>query len=228
MYQDVFDDRKQTEMRNYFQNELAKLGVIKMYKKKNFIDMHCCNSSFAIVLKGKVVKSIVSSQGHEKQLYTLRPGEIFGEMNLLGSGSLNYISRVKEDAQISYISKAILDRVVEKNPSVYEYLIHSITRKFRIVLLQSTNNTFNDSRGRIAEALIRLTACSNHTDAEENTFRISTVFAQNELAHNVGCSRVTVTRVLKKFLQDNLISIKNKKIVINDMDTLVSYTDRIQ
>lgn len=215
-------------MRNYFLNDLAKLGKIKMYKKNHFIDMHCCNSSFAIVLKGKIVKSIVSSKGHEKQLYTLRPGEIWGEMNLLGGGSLNYISRVKEDAQISYISKIILDQVIAKTPSVYEYLVHSMTRKFRIVLLQSANHTFNDAKGRIAEALIRLSACSDKMIIEKDALMISTIFTQNELANNIGCSRVTVTRILKQFVQDQLISIKNKQIIIHDINTLASYTDPIQ
>lgn len=227
MYQDVFDEKKQTEMRNYFQNDLSKLGVIKTYRKNHFIDSNCCNS-FAIVLKGKIVKSIVSSQGREKQLYILRPGEIFGEMNLLGGGALHYVCRVKENAQISYISKEVLDKTIENNSEVYKYLINSMTRKFRIVLLQLTNNTFNDSRGRIAEALLRLTACSDNANVEENTSIISTVYTQNELAHNVGCSRVTVTRVLKKFVQEKLISIRNRKIIINDMDTLASYTDRVQ
>ena len=228
MYQDVFDDKKQTLMRNYFQNELAQLGVIKHHKKNELICIDCGNSSFAIVLAGKVVKSIISSKGREKLLYILRPGEIFGEMNIIGGGSLNYVIRVKENARISYVSKEILDQVIEKTPSVYAYLMNSITRKFHIVLLQSTNNIFNDSRGRIAEALIRLTACSNHRDATVNASMISTAFTQSELAHNVGCSRVTVTRVLKSFLKDNLISIQNKKIIINDMETLISYTDRIQ
>ena len=228
MYQNVFNDKKQTVMRNYFQNELAQLGMIKHHKKNELIYIDCGNSSFAIVLAGKVVKSIISSKGREKILYTLRPGEIFGEMNIVGGGSLNYVIRVKENAQISYVSKEMLDKVIENNPSVYEYLINSITRKFHIVLLQSTNNIFNDSRGRIAEALIRLTACSDHRDKQLNSGMISTAFTQSELAHNVGCSRVTVTRVLKQFLKDNLISVRNKKIIINDMDTLISYTDRVE
>ena len=57
---------------------------------------------------------------------------------------------------------------------------------------------------------------------------ISTLFTQGELAHNVGCSRITVTRVLKKFMAENLIGMKNKKIVINDMEALAAYTDRVQ
>ena len=57
---------------------------------------------------------------------------------------------------------------------------------------------------------------------------ISTLFTQGELAHNVGCSRITVTRVLKKFMAEQLISMKNKKIVINDLEALAGYTDRVQ
>ena len=57
---------------------------------------------------------------------------------------------------------------------------------------------------------------------------ISTTFTQNELAHNVGCSRITVTRVLKQFTDEKLISRKNRKIIIEDMDALARYTDRAQ
>jgi CRP-like cAMP-binding protein len=44
----------------------------------------------------------------------------------------------------------------------------------------------------------------------------------------VGCSRVTVARVLKSFLDEGLIEKVNRKIVIRDMKTLAGYTDRLQ
>lgn len=228
MYQEVFDGAKQAEMRRYFQQVLGPLGVIKKYPKNHFIDSRCCQSVFGIVMEGKVVKSIVSAQGQEKMLYILRPGEIFGEMNLLGGGTLNYMIRVKEDSRISYISREILTQEVDRNPIGYTYLMHSMTRKFRIVLLQSTNTVFNDSKGRIAEALIRLSACSEDVPGKQDAAIISTAFTQNELAHNIGCSRITVTRVLKEFAEKKLISICHKKIVIHDLEALADYTDRVQ
>ena len=229
MYEEVFDDKRQTEMRAFFRGELAKLGYCKSYPKGHLIDPLCCENAFGIVVKGVVAKSIISTQGKEKLLYLLRPGEIFGEMNLLGGGTLNYVLKVKDAAQVSFVSKETLAQATEKDPKAYEYLMHSMTRKFRIVLLQSTNQLFNDARGRVAEALIRLTACSNELMQDAAGMpMIPSAFTQSELAQNVGCSRITVTRQLKKFAKEGLIRIQNKKIVILDMATLASYTDRIQ
>ena len=228
MYQDVFDEKKQIAMRHYFLNELSELGVVRKYEKKQTIDCEVARSSFGIVVRGKVAKSIISFQGSERLLYTMRPGEIFGEMNLFCGGGLHFLVRAKEYAEISYISRELLQKVVSENPAVYPFLINSITRKYRIVLLQLTNITFNDSPGRIADALIRLAACSDTLEAGQDQRSISTLFTQGELAHNVGCSRITVTRVLKKFMAEKLISIEKKKIIIKDMEALAAYTDRIQ
>ena len=228
MYEDVFDEKKQISMRHYFLNELSDRGVIRHYKKKQTIDCELARSSFGIVVRGKVAKSILSFQGCERLLYTMRPGEIFGEMNLFCGGGLNFLIRAKEDAEVSYIGKEVLQAAIEQNSQVYQCIINSITRKYRIILLQLTNNTFNDSTGRIADALIRLSACSDTLETGQDPRMISTLFTQGELAHNVGCSRITVTRVLKKFMAENLIGMKNKKIVINDMDALAAYTDRVQ
>lgn len=222
----MFDDKQQTSMRNYFKNQLSKLGVVKKYKKNEIIYTNANDLSFGIVLKGKVIKSIVSKQGKQKMMYTLRPGEIFGEMNLFCGRSLDYLIKVKEEAEISYINWDVLQKVLQTEPHVYRYFIHSITRKFRITTLQLTNHTFNDSTGKVADALLRLAACSENTVKPENTGIISTALTQDELASNVGCSRITVTRVINKFVKEKLISIKDKKIIINDMETLANYTDR--
>ena len=227
MYGKVFDDQKQRAMRDYFLNTLSCHGILKQYKNKQAIDNSQVKGSFGIVLSGKISKSVISTQGNEKLLYTMRSGEIFGEMDLLCGGDLNFLFRAKENAVVSYISREILQSGHVKN-AAYPYLINSITRKYRIILLQLTSTTFNDSTGRIADALIRLAACSDTLDAGHVPRMISTTFTQNELAHNVGCSRITVTRVLKQFTDEKLISRKNRKIIIEDMDALARYTDRAQ
>ena len=228
MYQDLFDAAKQTAMRNYFLNELAASGRVRKFRRRQLVDGPPQNPELGIVLKGKVVKSIVSSGGQEKMLYILRPGEIFGEMFFFAGGFLNYLTRVKEDAEISFISAELLRETLHARPDVYPFLINSITRKYRIILLQLTNNTFNDSTGRVADALIRLAACTDPLEVGENSNTISTVLTQSELAHNVGCSRITVSRILQKLLREGLIAISDKRIIINDAEGLARYTDRVQ
>ncbi|HWR38346.1 MAG TPA: Crp/Fnr family transcriptional regulator [Patescibacteria group bacterium] len=228
MYQDLFDVDKQAAMRKYFLTELAAAGVIKSFHRRQLVDEPLQHPGMGIVLRGKVVKSIVSSGGQEKMLYILRPGEIFGEMAFFAGGFLNYLVRVKEDTEISFISRDLLQETLAGRPDVHSCLINSITRKYRIILLQLTNNTFNDSIGRVADALLRLAACADPLEVGEHNNIISTVFTQNELAHNVGCSRITVSRILQRLRRENLISIRNKRIVIEDLEGLAGYTDRVQ
>ncbi len=223
MYEEAFDPVSQEQMRQYFCQQLAPKGYERKYVRNQFIEPD--ETAFGIVTQGCVTLSIVSAQGREKLLYLLRPGEIFGEMNLVGDGALNYILRVKEPAAISFIRKSVLLQETAANPQAYHFLLHSITRKFRIVLLQSTNMLFNNARGQLAEALLRLAACSGKTGTSPS---IGSRFTQMELAQNIGCSRITVTRILNEFRNQGLIQLRDKKITILDAETLASLTDKIQ
>ena len=223
MYEEAFDHVSQEQMRQYFCQQLAPKGYERKYVRNQFIEPD--ETAFGIVTQGCVTLSIVSAQGREKLLYLLRPGEIFGEMNLAGDGAPHYIVRAKEASVVSFIRKSVLQQETTANPQVYHFLLHSITRKFRIVLLQSTNMLFNDARGQIAEALLRLAACS---EIPRTPLRIGSRFTQMELAQNIGCSRITVTRVLNEFRKQGLIQLRDKKITILDAETLASLTDKIQ
>lgn len=225
MYQDIFDDQEQTAMRHFFLDYLATLGTVRKFAKNEIVDFPSYKAGLGIVTKGKVVKSIVSSQGRERILYTLRPGEIMGEMHLFSVGAIHYNIRVKEPAEISFVAQEALLKVIQNDRAVYHHLIHSIIRKFRIVLLQLTNTTFNDSLGRVADALMRLAACADTLEGTPSGM-ISTAFTQTELAQNVGCSRITITRALSKFVKEDVIRIKDRKILIKDIDALASFTDR--
>lgn len=227
-YSDVFDEKKQNEMRTFFIDVLAARGTVKSYDRNDVISPANPGDSFGIVVEGKVSKAMISVSGREKLLYFLRPGELFGEMNLMDGGSLNYVLYAKEPSSVSYVSRSILDEELCRNPDAYLYFIHSMTRKFRIVALQLANNVFNDSTGRVADALIRLSACSDTRDVDMTEGMITTALTQSELAYNVGCSRVTIARILKSFFDEGLLERANKKIVIKNMEGLAKYTDRVQ
>lgn len=224
MYQEFFDDNRQEIMRCYFLNELSKLGIVKKFKKNDTIIIER-GKYVAIVVKGIVSQNVTSLNGYEKQLYVIRPGELFGEMPYFCGGDDYITNKAKTDSEVSILCADTLEKELGKNPVVYRHFIHSLTRKFRIVMLQLTNATFNDGVGRIADALLRLSSCSEINVRERHS--IGTVYTHQELANNVGCSRITVTRCLNKFLKENIIAYENKAIVIKNPEALERYVDRI-
>ncbi|MDF2635609.1 MAG: Crp/Fnr family transcriptional regulator [Pelosinus sp.] len=221
MYQNLFIEDQQALMREYFLNDLSKYGVVKKYNRKQFIAADFYDLSIGIVVEGQVIVSIVSSKGQEKILYTLLPGECFGEMNLFSNSFFNYVIRVKKDATISFIGKEAFSDFAQKDLKVYQYFMNVMIIKFRIVLLQMVSNVFNNSTGKVADTLIRLISTSNSLQIEKTNNMVVVPFTQGELANIVGCSRITVTRILNQFIDQDLISMSNKKIVIKNFDGLL-------
>ncbi|MBU5485102.1 Crp/Fnr family transcriptional regulator [Clostridium sp. MSJ-11] len=222
MYESFFDNDRQSFMRNYFLNELSKMGKIEKYKKNEIIDIE---GNVGIIVKGVVKQSIISVKGDEKLLYLIRPGEVLGEMTYFCGGKDYIVTIAKENSQIAIINRDILEMELSKNPEVYRHFIHSMTRKFRIVMLQLTNNMFNDSIGKIADALLRLSACAE-IDSKER-ISVNMIYTHQELANNIGCSRITVTRCLKKFQDEGIISYENKNIIINKPNGLKEYINTV-
>lgn len=223
MYEDLFDQERQSLMRHYFLEKAMKIGVLKKYKKNEIVSFDD-NDFVGIVTKGILSKTIISLKGNVHALYLLRKGEVIGETYYFCGGMNNTTMTVKEDAEIAYMSRDLLEEELLKEPEMYRYFIHSITRKFRITMLQLTNNTFNDSMGKIADALLRLTACR---EKSEGKLCIDMIFTHQELANNIGCSRITVTNCLNRLQDEHVIRYEDKKIVIDDAEALKKYVDII-
>ncbi len=223
MYEVLFDEKKQDQMRDYFLNFLSKSGANKKVKKGETLASE--RGYIGIVIKGKLCKNIVSSKGKERLLYVLRPGEILGEMSYFCGGSLDVIVRAKDNSEVSLLSKEILDKILIDNPEVYKYFIHSMTRKYRIVTLELTNATFNDSYGKIADALLRISACVGKDSAARKCIPMN--YTHQELANNIGCSRITVTKGLSCFCDKDIIEYDDKQIIIKDEKALIEYIDTI-
>ncbi|SHJ14844.1 cAMP-binding domain of CRP or a regulatory subunit of cAMP-dependent protein kinases [Clostridium cavendishii DSM 21758] len=224
MYQQFFNCERQEMMRDYFLNTLSKLGQVKEYKRNEIIDINY-EKYLGIVVSGMVSQSIISLKGHEKFLYYIRSGEILNEMIHFCGGVDSIISKAKESVEISIISKEVLERELSLEPEIYRYFMHSMTRKFRIVMLQLTNSVFNDSRGQISDALLRLASMTEPNS--EGVIILKYIYTHEELANNIGCSRITVTRCLNEFLKEGIIEYRNKKIAINKPDVLKSYVDLV-
>lgn len=222
MYNEFFNCERQEKMRNYFSNNLSKIGHMKKYNKNELIDIDF-ELNVAIVVKGVVKQSIISSKGNEKVLYFIRSGELLGEMIYFCGGSDSIVSTAKEYVVVAILSQEVLERELSLNPGINRYFMHSMTRKFRIVMLELTSTVFNDARGKLADTLLRLSSTS---EADNSAFvSLGRIFTHEELANIIGCSRITVTRCLNEFLKDKAIYYNDKKIIINKPDVLKAYID---
>nr|PZN02577.1 MAG: Crp/Fnr family transcriptional regulator [Bacillota bacterium] len=219
-YKQVFDVKKQENMRNFFL-DMAKGGKRKAFNKGEEVKVGTDKPYIAIVTKGRVKQSVFGKNGREKILYILQPGEIFGEFAYLGGGKDLIVGQAMEPCEISVFFKDDLDRVLASNPEAYKYIAHSMCRKFRIVLMQMSDLIFKNSLGRLCDILLRL-YCQQGKPTE-NGFLIDLPLTHENIANLIGCDRVTVTRGLNRLKKEGIIHIEGKKIVIKELEKLEKY-----
>ncbi len=219
MYDEYFDLERQEKMRSSFL-EIGKRGEMRKYPKNSLIKMNG-RDVICIVMSGNLKQSIYSMEGEEKILYLLQGGEIFKEMDYFSGGESKLVTKALEDSTISILDERIVEEILLEDPHIYRDIIHSITRKFRIVMFQMANMAFSDSVGKVADTLIRL----YYQEGEEidQGKKINERFTHEEIAKLIGCSRVTVTRALKKFKDEKIIDIVSGEIVIRDIENLEKY-----
>jgi CRP-like cAMP-binding protein len=223
MYNQLFNEELQTKMTEYFVNELSLLGKIKTYSKHELIDP--CNADHIyIVLDGSFNQLLYSQNGDEISFFRLVRGTIFGEMDYFDGYRTCVITKAQEASTVSIIPRTIIETELIKNPDIYKHFMHSIIRKYRIVMLELADVKFNDSLGKLAHAILRWGYITNYNigdDESKQTVNMS--LTHEEVANRLSSNRTTITNGLNYFKEKGYIKIKNKIIYIINEDGLKKY-----
>ncbi|MGG7165713.1 Crp/Fnr family transcriptional regulator [Clostridium ihumii] len=217
MYEKLFDENRQNNMRNFFLNSVSKMGRCIDYTKNEVVKKSDINE-IMIVISGKIKVCTFTSSGIEKVLFYLREGEINGEVSYFVGNHIEAKVVSMEDSTISYVNYDDIDSLLEHNPEYHAFFIHSIVRKYQIALSQINDFLAEGPKVRLASTLYRL--CAQIYTEEKGIKVIDLTFTHQELANLMGCSRVTITRTLQELKDDGIIDVKNKKIHINDIEKL--------
>ncbi|MFN2341619.1 MAG: Crp/Fnr family transcriptional regulator [Halanaerobium sp.] len=171
-----------------------------------------------LLVKGKVKLSMLSAEGKEKVLTILQEGDIFGELSLFDEDPHPLTAEVVEDARLLIIPWNEMEKMIQERPSLAIKIIEALSKKTRLLTSQVRELVFQDAAGRLASLLSRL-ADDFGREIKEGTV-IDLVLTHQEIANLIGSSRVTVTKLLNKFIDDGLINIRKRKIIIIDFESL--------
>ena len=148
-----------------------------------------------------------------------------GEFEVLSEVGQNYLLHFEEDSEVWRISKDTIRRTLKENPATYDYLIHSMTRKYNLALYQVSFNRFYTSEERIVEFLMRV-ARSSYPNMKRD-IRVEG-YTHEDIGNSINISRIGVTNSLKNLKEMELIEIKRKLIIIGSIEELEEYRDRIK
>ncbi|MDQ3486075.1 MAG: Crp/Fnr family transcriptional regulator [Actinomycetota bacterium] len=176
------------------------------------------SQTVAIVLRGRVKVSSLSSDGHETVLAFRSPGDLLGELSVLDGGPRSASVTAAEPVEALIVSGSRFRELLAARPRIAIVLLETLTRRLRDADRTRLEYGAYDTVGRVSRRLVELAA--DHGVDEATGVRITLPLSQGELAGWTGASRESVARALAILRRDGIISTDRRRIVVTDMEAL--------
>ncbi len=173
-----------------------RLQTGKTYEKGQLIYMQDTTADrFYYILSGRVRSFISDSDGNERVLNLYSQGDIFGEASFFdGQPRMSSASALTESRILS-IDWESLSRFFAEDPQLPFAMLRYLSNTIRVLSIAMDNVSFRSAHQRIARQLLALSG--------GRAGRVPCT--HEELAHSVGVSRITVSRVLADLAAQGLI-----------------------
>ena len=139
-------------------------------------------------------------------------GTLIGEHILNGMPYFSTATIIK-DSILYYFPIGIYNKLIQEHPEIKSLIANAIIEKVKL-LLSVINAKSISIEGQIAYCLLKL------MDIFKN---IEINLTQQELSDYTGLTRITIYKVLKKWEEEGLVQIKNRKIYILKPNILNDY-----
>jgi CRP-like cAMP-binding protein len=171
-----------------------------------------------VIREGKIKLGRRSADGRENLVAILGPGEMFGELSLFDPGPRTMTATAVAETQLLGIGNDDLNGLLEGRPSVAKVLLAALAKRLRRTNENLADLVFTDVPGRVAKALLDLSARFGRP--VEEGILVAHDLTQEELAQLVGASRETVNKALADFASRGWLRLEPRSVVIMDVERL--------
>jgi CRP/FNR family cyclic AMP-dependent transcriptional regulator len=171
-----------------------------------------------ILKKGRVQVYELDRSGEEITLSVVEDGNVFGEMALTGQSLSGLYVRALTPSTVVSMRREELERLIMNNPQVGLRLIRDLAEKLHASEARYADIIGKDVPARLATLILTLVDSEGVVSSE--SYRIPTHYTHEQLGTMIGCKRVAVTRAFRKLEDGGAVQLKDRRIVVKDIDTL--------
>ncbi|MGC8736993.1 MAG: Crp/Fnr family transcriptional regulator [Dissulfurimicrobium sp.] len=165
-----------------------------------------------IVEMGKIEIYKTNSDGKKFTIWFIKPREFFClAMMLYGVAFAN--AEAVQNTMVYCLNKKDYEAVINKYPEISARLLQCLAGKMVGYSGLVEKSVFFKAQSRIASILI------NHHSIDKQGVPVCQL-SQNEIMSLAGIARETVSRMLRKFKEEGLVSVSRCNIHIQDMERL--------
>ncbi len=169
-----------------------------------------------LLKKGKVKIGTFSDDGKEIIKAILEPGEIFGELSIMGQDKRkDFAQALTTDVRFCAIGVEEMKEILMSSPKLNFEVIKTIGDRLQKVERRLESLVFKDARQRILEFI--------HTNATERGTKVGYGLkfkhdlTHQDIANLTATSRQTVTIVLNELREMELINFDRKSVLVHDI-----------
>ncbi len=198
---------------------LSDIVSVRRYRKDSYIFIEGEESEFVSFLVDGAVRTFrTSADGQEQTLRMVRPGEVLALAGLLGSDPYPASAEATEAATIAFIQTRALRALIQHRAEIGWAFLQIYGQRLRESQEQMAELTGRDASQKLAAALLRLGEENGVPDGR--AIFVPQHFTHRQLAQLIGCSRETVTRVLREFRLDRSVDLDPEGHLRIDPDRL--------
>ena len=171
-----------------------------------------------LLAEGRVKIGSFTEEGKQTILAFIEPGELFGELALLGTSQREEYAEAVEKSSVILLPNQVMQQLLGDNPTLamgvtklYGLRRRRIERRLKYLL-------FRSNRDRMVHLLLELAQQYGKQTSEGVELQIK--LSHQDLASIIGSTRETVTVVLGELQAEGRLQLGRRKVILTDVPYL--------
>ncbi len=191
--------------------ELISTAERREYKKGEIIFSEGDEGSGLYVVEtGKIKIFKLSFEGKEHIFHIYGPGKIFGEVAVFSGKKFPAFAQAISPSSLIFFPKKEISFLISENPSLAFNMMASLSMRLREFTVMVENLALKDVPARMASYLIVLSR------EQDNISTVTLPITKNQIAGLLGTTPETISRIFTRMVNEKLINVDNKAIIILD------------
>ncbi len=196
-------------------DKLATIAELRAYDTETYLFQQDARAlGFYIVVEGRIRVHRVSVDGREQVLHVFGPGEVCGEVPVFQGATFPASAAATEPTRALYLPGDAFRRLSRRNPDILFEMLAALSVRLRHFVNLIDDLSLKEVPARVAKVLLDEAA-----HAGGLIVRLGTTKAV--LAARLGTVPETLSRILKKMQERQIIDVSGRSITIRNRDVLV-------
>ena len=203
-------------------DEIARIALgtreVKIARGDILFNRGDTSNGFHLVVYGQIKLAFTSSQGNEKVVNILSPGQTFGEAVMFLDKPYMVYAQALNDSLLLHISKTVILNELDNVPKLARKMIASLSKQLQHRMIDIESYSLHSGRQRIIGYLL-----GEQADSGATAITVTLPTNKGIIASRLNLTQEHFSRILHEFSEKGLIVVEGRKISISNVEKLRDY-----